>query len=220
MDFKAGHTLLFGQSDDHTLWQHREPKPDCARSADRTLSLYRELMTPLSLARRDDLVDLYIEALQNSSFDGTYNATAPNPVRMSELCSSLGRVIGRPSWLPVPEFALQVLLSPLPFACCPFLLPFSSGLTRTLPLFEELQTCSSPSHLCFCSLPFVTASLCFATGFWLGSAAVPEIKIVCMLLLWMEVILCSNTFETPIICLCIVCVELLAPRRQESARRQ
>jgi len=59
-------------------------------------------------ACRDDLVNLYIEALQNSSFKGTYNATAPNPVRMSELCSSLGRVLGRPSWLPVPEFALQV----------------------------------------------------------------------------------------------------------------
>ena len=81
---------------------------------------------------RDDLVDLYIEALQNSSFNGTYNATAPNPVRMSELCSSLGRVIGRPSWLPVPEFALQVLPS-LPafafypvFSCCASLnLPFS-----------------------------------------------------------------------------------------------
>ena len=65
---------------------------------------------------RDDLVNLYIEALQNSSFDGTYNATAPNPVRMSELCSSMGRVLGRPSWLPVPEFALQVTS----FICCLF----------------------------------------------------------------------------------------------------
>lgn len=63
-----------------------------------------------SWIHRDDLVNLYIEALQNSSFDGTYNATAPNPVRMSELCSSMGRVLGRPSWLPVPEFALQTLL--------------------------------------------------------------------------------------------------------------
>ena len=72
--------------------------------------------------RRDDLVNLYIEALQNSSFNGTYNATAPNPVRMSELCSSLGRVLGRPSWLPVPEFALQVCLQPWPFASSSFAL--------------------------------------------------------------------------------------------------
>lgn len=57
---------------------------------------------------RDDLVNLYIEAMQSDSFSGVYNATAPNPVRMSELCSSLGSVLGRPSWLPVPDFALQV----------------------------------------------------------------------------------------------------------------
>ena len=53
-------------------------------------------------------MNLYIEALQSESFSGVYNATAPNPVRMSELCSSLGSVLGRPSWLPVPDFALQV----------------------------------------------------------------------------------------------------------------
>lgn len=75
-----------------------------------------DLCTPKCLVCRDDLVNLYIEALQNSSFNGTYNATAPNPVRMSELCSSLGRVLGRPSWLPVPEFALQV--GPDPFCVC------------------------------------------------------------------------------------------------------
>ncbi|CAL5223129.1 g5594 [Coccomyxa viridis] len=63
-----------------------------------------------SWIHRDDLVNLYIEAMQSDSFSGVYNATAPNPVRMSELCSSLGSVLGRPSWLPVPDFALQALL--------------------------------------------------------------------------------------------------------------
>ncbi|CAK0784695.1 hypothetical protein CVIRNUC_007899 [Coccomyxa viridis] len=63
-----------------------------------------------SWIHRDDLVNLYIEAMQSESFSGVYNATAPNPVRMSELCSSLGSVLGRPSWLPVPDFALQALL--------------------------------------------------------------------------------------------------------------
>jgi hypothetical protein len=29
---------------------------------------------------------------------------------MSELCSAIGGIMGRPSWLPVPEFALQTLL--------------------------------------------------------------------------------------------------------------
>lgn len=57
---------------------------------------------------RDDLIALYVEALQNPEFKGTYNGTAPNPVRMAELCASLGSALGRPSWLPVPDFALQV----------------------------------------------------------------------------------------------------------------
>ncbi|KAK9907451.1 hypothetical protein WJX75_003998 [Coccomyxa subellipsoidea] len=63
-----------------------------------------------SWIHRDDLVNMYIQALQDKSFSGVYNATAPNPVRMSELCSSLGGQLGRPSWLPVPDFALQALL--------------------------------------------------------------------------------------------------------------
>lgn len=41
---------------------------------------------------------------------GVINGTAPNPVRLSELCERLGRVVGRPSWLPVPEFALKAVL--------------------------------------------------------------------------------------------------------------
>ncbi|KAK9806784.1 hypothetical protein WJX72_002731 [[Myrmecia] bisecta] len=64
----------------------------------------------MSWIHRDDLVDLMIEAVRNPSYEGVYNATAPNPVRMSELCATLGSVTGRPSWLPVPDFALQTLL--------------------------------------------------------------------------------------------------------------
>lgn len=41
---------------------------------------------------------------------GVYNGTAPKPVTMAQLCSELGSVMGRPSWLPVPDFALNTLL--------------------------------------------------------------------------------------------------------------
>lgn len=64
----------------------------------------------MSWVHRDDLVALMIEALKNPSYKGVYNGTAPNPLRMGDLCSELGSVMGRPSWLPVPEFALQGLL--------------------------------------------------------------------------------------------------------------
>lgn len=65
----------------------------------------------VSWIHRDDVVGLIIEAIGSKSFDGVYNATAPNPVRMGEFCNILGQVLGRPSWLPVPEFALRGLLS-------------------------------------------------------------------------------------------------------------
>ncbi|XP_051134424.1 epimerase family protein SDR39U1 homolog, chloroplastic isoform X2 [Andrographis paniculata] len=58
----------------------------------------------------DDLVNLIYEALSNPSYEGVINGTAPNPVRLSEMCDHLGAVLGRPSWLPVPDMALKAVL--------------------------------------------------------------------------------------------------------------
>ncbi|NET02631.1 MAG: TIGR01777 family protein [Sphaerospermopsis sp. SIO1G1] len=58
----------------------------------------------------DDIVNLIIRALNQQNMQGVYNATAPNPVRMNELSDTMGQVMGRPSWLPVPGFALEALL--------------------------------------------------------------------------------------------------------------
>lgn len=58
----------------------------------------------------DDLVNLILQALTQPSFQGVLNATAPNPVRMNELCQTIGQILNRPSWLPVPAFALEALL--------------------------------------------------------------------------------------------------------------
>ncbi|KAJ4775288.1 Epimerase family protein [Rhynchospora pubera] len=58
----------------------------------------------------DDVVNLIYESLVNPSYKGVINGTAPNPVRLSEMCNQLGEVIGRPSWLPVPEFAIKAVL--------------------------------------------------------------------------------------------------------------
>ncbi|MEM6426900.1 MAG: TIGR01777 family oxidoreductase [Cyanobacteria bacterium P01_D01_bin.128] len=63
-----------------------------------------------SWIHRDDLIGLIVKALKDSSLQGTYNATAPNPVRMTTFCQTLGKVMERPSWLPVPDFAIQALL--------------------------------------------------------------------------------------------------------------
>ncbi len=63
-----------------------------------------------SWIHRDDLVSLIERAIQDSNMSGVYNATAPNPVRMNQLCQTLGEVMNRPSWLPVPDFVLEILL--------------------------------------------------------------------------------------------------------------
>ncbi|MEO1400570.1 MAG: TIGR01777 family oxidoreductase [Cyanobacteria bacterium J06635_1] len=63
-----------------------------------------------SWIHRDDLVNLFIKGLTDPQMQGTYNGTAPNPVRMTELSDTLGKVMNRPSWLPVPEFVIETLL--------------------------------------------------------------------------------------------------------------
>lgn len=63
-----------------------------------------------SWIHRADVVGMIVQALENEGISGTFNATAPNPVTMNQLCDSLGQVLQRPSWLPVPNFALELLL--------------------------------------------------------------------------------------------------------------
>lgn len=63
-----------------------------------------------SWIHRDDIVNLFVQALTRRDLEGVFNATAPTPVRMNELCKTLGDAMNRPSWLPVPDFAIQLLL--------------------------------------------------------------------------------------------------------------
>lgn len=63
-----------------------------------------------SWIHRDDLVNLIVEAIKRPDMEGVFNATAPNPVRMTQFCQTLGDVMNRPSWLPVPDFVLELLL--------------------------------------------------------------------------------------------------------------
>lgn len=64
----------------------------------------------MSWIHRHDLCRLVATALEDGRWRGTYNAVAPQPVRMAAFASALGRVLGRPSLLPVPGPILQLLL--------------------------------------------------------------------------------------------------------------
>ncbi|KAH0897081.1 hypothetical protein HID58_046649 [Brassica napus] len=72
-------------------------------------SRYRTTM--FSWIHVDDLVNLIYEAITKLSYQGVINGTSRNPVRLGEMCQQLGSVLGRPSWLPVSDFALKALVT-------------------------------------------------------------------------------------------------------------
>ena len=49
-------------------------------------------------------------ALTNEEADGPLNLAAPNPATNSEIAKKLGEIMGRPSFVPAPGFALQAVL--------------------------------------------------------------------------------------------------------------
>lgn len=61
----------------------------------------------------EDLVSLYVFAADNNAATGALNASAPEPVTNAEFTKTLGKVIHRPTLIPVPKFALRVALGEL-----------------------------------------------------------------------------------------------------------
>jgi uncharacterized protein (TIGR01777 family) len=67
----------------------------------------------ISWIHRDDWLALVLWILNTSSAEGVFNATAPNPVTSRQFAAALGRALRRPSWLPVPAFALRLVVGEL-----------------------------------------------------------------------------------------------------------
>lgn len=57
----------------------------------------------------DDLVDLYMAALDEETWNGPVNGAAPEPVTNKVFSKVLGRVLKRPAFAPVPRFGVQLL---------------------------------------------------------------------------------------------------------------
>lgn len=55
----------------------------------------------------DDIVGLYVTALDNSNWSGPVNGTAPNPATNAAFSKALGKALQRPSLLPVPGFVIR-----------------------------------------------------------------------------------------------------------------
>ena len=57
----------------------------------------------------EDVVGLFVWALDDHRVWGTINGTAPDPVTNRELSKALGRALNRPAFMPVPKFAVAAL---------------------------------------------------------------------------------------------------------------
>lgn len=57
-----------------------------------------------------DLVEAISHLLAQPDASGPYNLTSPKPVQNRDFSRELGRVLGRPSWLPTPGFMMRLLL--------------------------------------------------------------------------------------------------------------
>jgi len=64
----------------------------------------------MSWIHLEDEIGLILHLIENHQAGGPVNAAAPHPVTMKEFCRTLGKVMHRPSWLPVPAFVLRLLL--------------------------------------------------------------------------------------------------------------
>lgn len=67
----------------------------------------RQMMSWVALP---DLIRVLRFVADQDSLDGPVNATAPHPVTNREFTRTLGKVLGRPTLLPAPAFALRLML--------------------------------------------------------------------------------------------------------------
>jgi hypothetical protein len=63
----------------------------------------------ISWIHRRDEVEAIRFLLEREDLDGVFNLTAPAPRTMKEFARTLGRVLKRPAWVPVPAFLLRLL---------------------------------------------------------------------------------------------------------------
>lgn len=58
----------------------------------------------------DDLTGIIVTIINDAEIKGAVNATAPTPLTNKVFCSTLGRVLKRPAFIPIPAFILKLLL--------------------------------------------------------------------------------------------------------------
>ena len=64
----------------------------------------------MSWIHLEDWISITLKMIDDTSMQGAYNATAPNPVTNTEFTKTLGKCLHRPTPFPVPAFILRTLL--------------------------------------------------------------------------------------------------------------
>jgi len=64
----------------------------------------------MSWIHLEDMLDGLIHIIDNIECKGIYNFTAPNPVTNAQFSKTLASVLHRPSLLPMPSFALRIIM--------------------------------------------------------------------------------------------------------------
>lgn len=64
----------------------------------------------MSWVHRADLVRLMLRLIEDESLRGAFNGTAPEPARNADFARALGAELGRPALLPMPGFALRLIV--------------------------------------------------------------------------------------------------------------
>jgi uncharacterized protein (TIGR01777 family) len=63
----------------------------------------------MSWVSLDDVIDIINYAIEHESLRGAVNVASPNPVTNEEFTKTLGDVLYRPTFLPLPEFAVNLV---------------------------------------------------------------------------------------------------------------
>ena len=91
----------------------------------------------------DDVLGVIEHALTNGMLSGPVNAVSPNPVTNRQFTATLGRILHRPTLLPMPRFAVEWLFGEMgreallaSFRCRPTKL-VTSGFTFRFPNLES-----------------------------------------------------------------------------------
>ena len=64
---------------------------------------------PMPWIHLEDVIGIYLAAIDDERWTGAVNATAPHPVTNREFSKALGRALHRPAIAPVPGFAVKLL---------------------------------------------------------------------------------------------------------------